>query len=200
MTRAEHLVYCKVCTHRSMSTDKGLVCGITNEIANFDTQCNHFTQDTEKEAPVTADVANKRFNHKQSMHKGRQWFLTIFGLSVINSVIFFSKGTVSFVFGLGITRYFEVLYIQLFEVFDVVGLVCSILFSSIFFVVYVLNRTFNKPAFIFGMVFYGVDTLLVLGLSDWLGVAVHVYVLFMLFKIYKALVGKQETMQEDSVV
>jgi len=45
MTREEQLQYCIVCKNRKMDNAKGLVCGLTNEYADFALHCNEFVED-----------------------------------------------------------------------------------------------------------------------------------------------------------
>lgn len=47
MTRQEHLYFCKQCTNRKFDSQRGIICGITSEIAAFEKSCEHFNQDTE---------------------------------------------------------------------------------------------------------------------------------------------------------
>ena len=48
MTREEQLKSCTICTHRCMDMHKGLLCGLTQNAANFEGACPNFEQD-EKE-------------------------------------------------------------------------------------------------------------------------------------------------------
>ncbi len=45
MIREEHLEYCSVCLHRKMDMKKGLLCGLTQEYADFDTSCEQYEQE-----------------------------------------------------------------------------------------------------------------------------------------------------------
>ncbi len=49
MTREERLEYCKICTNRKMTMKQGLVCGLTNALADFDGSCKDFNRDDEAE-------------------------------------------------------------------------------------------------------------------------------------------------------
>ncbi|MFT5617354.1 MAG: hypothetical protein ACI85I_000571 [Arenicella sp.] len=44
MTRQERLQFCRVCENRQNS-DKGLICSITSEKADFDATCENFVMD-----------------------------------------------------------------------------------------------------------------------------------------------------------
>ncbi len=43
MTREDYVSYCSKCTQQSFDSQKGLVCGLTSDIPNFDTTCADFT-------------------------------------------------------------------------------------------------------------------------------------------------------------
>jgi len=47
MTREEHLKFCKVCKNHKSDGDKGVFCGLTNQIADFEENCNLFEEDFE---------------------------------------------------------------------------------------------------------------------------------------------------------
>lgn len=45
MDRKERLEYCNKCTKRSFDRNKGVVCSLTNEHADFNLTCEFFTED-----------------------------------------------------------------------------------------------------------------------------------------------------------
>lgn len=45
MTREEHLKFCKKCINREMDMKIGLICNLTNKIANFDKNCESYKED-----------------------------------------------------------------------------------------------------------------------------------------------------------
>ena len=45
MTRTEQLEFCKICLNRTFSKDKGLICKLTNEKADFVNKCLSFSKD-----------------------------------------------------------------------------------------------------------------------------------------------------------
>ncbi|WP_394751174.1 RDD family protein [Spongiimicrobium salis] len=46
MTRQQHLEFCKVCTHQKKDLEQGIVCGLTDRIADFEGNCASFVEDT----------------------------------------------------------------------------------------------------------------------------------------------------------
>lgn len=45
MTREEHLKFCKKCENKEFDSQKGIICGLTGEIANFEDTCINFKGD-----------------------------------------------------------------------------------------------------------------------------------------------------------
>ncbi len=54
MDRKAHLMFCKKCSKRNFSREKGIVCSLTGEQADFDGYCSDFDEDT-----VEADKMKK---------------------------------------------------------------------------------------------------------------------------------------------
>jgi uncharacterized RDD family membrane protein YckC len=47
MTRDEQLEFCNICLHQKISLNQGIICRLTNRIAEFDGTCPSFEEDTE---------------------------------------------------------------------------------------------------------------------------------------------------------
>ncbi|WP_299683716.1 hypothetical protein [uncultured Dokdonia sp.] len=45
MTQEEKLQYCKVCVHKKMDFEQGLLCGLTSEKPSFDKFCRDYERD-----------------------------------------------------------------------------------------------------------------------------------------------------------
>ncbi len=45
MTRKEHLEFCKKCLNRKLDTKQGLICNLTQKIADFEEKCDDFNKD-----------------------------------------------------------------------------------------------------------------------------------------------------------
>lgn len=71
MTREEQLKSCSVCTHRQMDMHKGLLCGLTQNAANFEGVCPNFEQD-EKEFQKLQQIQQEVMNY--------WWLVGIFSL------------------------------------------------------------------------------------------------------------------------
>lgn len=54
MTREEYVSYCSNCTQQGFDPKKGLICGLTSEIPNFETNCTDFSAKTKTIEPENA--------------------------------------------------------------------------------------------------------------------------------------------------
>lgn len=64
MTRQEHLQFCKICINQKFDSKQGIVCRLTNAIANFEDTCTTFEEDPiltekEKQLAITRTIAGK---------------------------------------------------------------------------------------------------------------------------------------------
>ena len=59
MTREDHLKFCTVCQNRKFDSQLGLVCGLTNQYADFENSCEHYSEDTELKAKQEAEQVGK---------------------------------------------------------------------------------------------------------------------------------------------
>lgn len=67
MNREEHLCYCKVCDHRKMDFKRGIVCGLTNEYANFDPTCDQFSGSESERLDLTNEQNQKAQEQKAAL-------------------------------------------------------------------------------------------------------------------------------------
>ncbi|MCL2416781.1 MAG: hypothetical protein FWD02_02470 [Bacteroidales bacterium] len=67
MTRAERLKFCRVCKEQKFDIKQGLVCGLTNLPADFETSCVHFKEDAELKAQE--DLKEKKEVTKKQVGK-----------------------------------------------------------------------------------------------------------------------------------
>lgn len=50
MTRQEHLKFCKVCKNQKFDTQNGIICSLTDKIADFENNCENFEKDEKEES------------------------------------------------------------------------------------------------------------------------------------------------------
>ena len=59
MERSEHLKFCRICKNRRMSSQKGIICGLTGDIADFEGECPDFDLDAEHKEELEEIKAKK---------------------------------------------------------------------------------------------------------------------------------------------
>ena len=131
--------------------------------------------------------------NQQAKNSSRS-FYWIAGLSFINSLITAFGGEFYLVMGLASTLFVDYLAVGMGQsapeavvVFKVVALVVSVIASGVFALFGFLAEKGKRWAYVFGMVFYGVDALIMLALQEWKGLLVHLYFMWVLFSGLRAL-------------
>lgn len=59
MTREEHLKFCTICENQKFDPNRGVICGLTDEIANFEDQCPDFKEEAVELSPAGHDYAGQ---------------------------------------------------------------------------------------------------------------------------------------------
>lgn len=132
-------------------------------------------------------------NIGRAVKYGANNFYWIAGLSVVNSLIAIFGGGVFFVIGLGVTLLIDSIAAGVSQEVGGSPLVLGIgfLFSLIFDLIFVAFGYFagkgNRWAFIAGMVFYGLDALLMLVFQEWIGFGFHLYFMWGIWQGMSAL-------------
>ena len=121
-------------------------------------------------------VLTRQFNSSAS------WFFWIAGLSMINSLIAVSGGNWRFIFGLGITGVADELSSQFGATAKAISFIFTLLIAGLFVIFGVLAKKFFHWAFVVGIVIYTLDGLLMLLARDYMGLAFHAFVLYLLFR------------------
>ena len=141
---------------------------------------------------IRVDLENK-------VRSGANWFYWIAVLSIINSIILIVGGEWSFVVGLGITQAVSgFAYVIIEETPDLRGIVLTVAVLANLAIVASCAafgfraRTRNPRVLVFGMTLYGLDGLLCLAFSDYLGFGFHLLVLWFMFGGVRALQALHE--------
>lgn len=82
MTREEQLKSCTICTHRCMDMHKGLLCGLTQNAANFEGVCPNFEQD-EKEAKKQQQIQQEVKNDEVMNDKDQTNYWLLASLCIL---------------------------------------------------------------------------------------------------------------------
>ena len=139
---------------------------------------------------------NELADLERNVHNSGKWFYWIAGLSVINTLIIFFGGGVSFIVGLGITQLVDGIVFEASSTAKLFALFINILISGTFVIFGYFAMKQQKWAFLTGMVLYFMDGMLFLLVQNWLSVGFHVFVLFSLYAGIKSL-GKIEKLQYE---
>jgi uncharacterized membrane protein len=77
MTPNERIAVCKTCKNQSFNSQKGIVCGLTNEKANFSTECADYVADQEK---IEKEAKQEKLNleRAEQANKGKQVLMKLF--------------------------------------------------------------------------------------------------------------------------
>jgi hypothetical protein len=126
---------------------------------------------------------------------GVNWFFWIAGLSILNTVIFFFGGSISFVVGLGATQFVDGVIDALAQevsagggtVIRVIGIGLDIGIAMIFVGAGLLGRKYKRWAIVTGMVLYALDALIFLFLEIWFSLLFHALALWGLWQGLQAI-------------
>jgi len=144
--------------------------------------------------PAEFRIRNE-IEHERKIKNGASWLYWIAGLSVVNSGIFYFDGGLNFIFGLGATQYFDALAYSFYDYFGmavvVFGYVLDAALVGLFVYLGFMANRYKRWAFIAGMILYGLDTIVFIVFTDFIGIAAHVFALAMIFNAYKALNAEQ---------
>jgi hypothetical protein len=117
-------------------------------------------------------------------------FYWIAALSVINSIVYFTGGKISFVIGLAFTQIVDVFSSRLAKrlssttgsIIQVFGILIDILLAGLFVLIGYFGLKYHKKTIIAGIVLYALDGLLLLVLQDWFAFLFHVWMLVLLIR------------------
>ncbi len=64
MTREEHLKFCKLCRNKKFDKMQGMICGLTDKLADFAEECSSYNEDTELKKTEELNKAEKELLSK----------------------------------------------------------------------------------------------------------------------------------------
>jgi uncharacterized membrane protein len=115
----------------------------------------------------------QKLHAESSLKSGAGWFIWIAGLSVVNSISAYSGSRWGFAAGLGITQLVDAIARQLGAAGLFLGLAINVMAVAFFVLLWVFGRKAQKWPFITGLVFYGLDSLLIVAIGLWFGLIIH---------------------------
>jgi hypothetical protein len=137
---------------------------------------------------ATAQAAVRRSDPatEAQLKSGGSWFYWIAGLSLVNSIVALSGSEWGFIVGLGVTQIVDALGQQLQGAGKAVVFILDLLAAGVLVLFGVFACRRHTWAFVVGMILYALDGLIFLIAQDWLGLGFHAFVLFCLFRGFKA--------------
>ncbi len=114
---------------------------------------------------------------------------------MVNSVAFIMNQKISFIFGLGVTRLVDAIIVGPNTEYIVPGLFLNMIISGIFILFWHYSTQEKLWAFLAGVIFYGLDTLIYIFFKDWLSAGFHIFVLFVIVGGYYAIQERNKTLQ-----
>ena len=124
---------------------------------------------------------------EKQLKGGGSWFYWIAGLSLVNSVMALTGSPTRLVLGLGVTQIFDGLAQEMGSGAGLaVAVVLDLLAAAVFVFFGIFANKRHTWSFIVGMALYALDGLIFLIDPNWLSVGFHAFVLFCLFRGFKA--------------
>ena len=128
------------------------------------------------------------------MKSGANNFYWIAALSVINSLLLQFGGDIYFVVGLAGTLFVDIVFVGIAEtmpeaalVVKIIGVIISAVLAGIFALFGFFANSGKRWAFLVGIAFYIIDSILMLVFQEWMGLLFHALFLFGLFSGLNAL-------------
>ena len=144
--------------------------------------------------PLTSLVEQK-LRAERMVRVGASWFVTIAGLSMINSVLSMSGAGIRFIFGLGIADQVDKLAHQAGQTGFALDLIINGFVAGVFVVFWRFARKGEQWAFIVGMALYALDAVLMLYARQILSVAFHAYALYRMYSGMSGIPALQRAQQ-----
>jgi hypothetical protein len=134
---------------------------------------------------------------KGNIKRGAGWFDVIAGLSVVNAILAM-MGNWVFLAGLGITTVANQVGASFGTSGRAIGFIITLVAAGVFVTLGHFAKQGQTWALILGIVFYALDTVLVLIFMTqaWLMIAFHAYALFMIAKTFSAIKLYQQAKEQ----
>lgn len=150
-------------------------------------------------------LAQKIIGIEKQIRNGADTFFWIAALSVVNTIVYLTGGTATFVIGLGATLMIDIFTKKLAEdmsangglVIHVIGIGLDVVIMGMFVLFGVLGRKKHKTAVLFGMALYVLDALIYVYFQEWMSVFFHVWMLVTLWSGVKAM-GKLKDLETSA--
>lgn len=137
------------------------------------------------------DLMTTKYKAAGALKSSANWFYWIAGLSLINTAVLLFGGNMSFIVGLGITQFIDIIAYYLSQdsgsLIKIIAFGLDLLIAGIFVLFGYFAGKGYKWSFLVGMVLYGLDGLMFIFLKDYLSLAFHGYAIYCIFRGLKAI-------------
>ena len=144
--------------------------------------------------PQMDQAALARAQFTQQAKNGARNFYWIAGLSFLNSIITAFGGEFYLVMGLASTLFVDYFAVGLAQempemtiLFKVIAVVVSLVISGVLGFLGFLAGKGRRWAYVSGLIFYAIDTVIMFALQEWRGLLIHLFFLWALFTGLRAL-------------
>ncbi len=142
---------------------------------------NNNENSKQSEIDETRLFAEEQLKMEKKIESGASWFFWIAVLSIVNTVLILTGSEWSMIIGLGITQVVTAITIEIGSSANVIAFAVTLLVAGVFVFFGVFARKRHNWAFIIGMVFYALDSILFLLVGDWLSIGFHVFALYWIY-------------------
>ena len=96
MTRTEHLKFCSICINQKDDMRKGIICGLTEQIADFEDTCGSFAEDSEVLEKLELEKIENEINDKMASQGKRflNYLLDLVFIVIFILVFYFILGII----------------------------------------------------------------------------------------------------------
>ena len=96
MTRTEHLKFCSICINQKDDMRKGIICGLTDQIADFEDTCGSFAEDSEVLEQLELEKIENEINDKMASQGKRflNYLLDLVFIVIFILVFYFILGII----------------------------------------------------------------------------------------------------------
>lgn len=133
------------------------------------------------------DVAAQKLQIQNALKGPASWFITVAGLSIVNSILSMTGASIHFIFGLGVTQFVDAVAHGVGNAGYVLDLIINGMIAGLFVLIWNFARKGQSWAWYGGMALYAIDGVLLIFFQDYLSVAFHAWALFRMYPGIKLL-------------
>ena len=126
-------------------------------------------------------VVEVKLRTENDYKSGANWFYWIAGMSILNEIFLQIQSGWSFAIGLGITQLLNAIFRN-----GVGSIIATVILSGLFVLFGKMAHQGRRWAFITGIIIYSLDGILFIIVKDYVGLGLHVFALFYVYRGLRA--------------